>query len=278
MYYRVQSLKDALVLKQKKSEQLVFLGGGTEIRRLASSVIQRGVISLKDLKLDAIIRTDDQLSIGALTTFQQALDSPFTPPFLAEALRFCGSKTRRNMATIGGNIATSRDDSYLMSTLVAAKARVLLCNLSQNGKVVEENLPIREYHFFFDHFQDSLITAVVLNKPQRFVSSLRFAKTVQSPAALTISFGADISSASARDVRICAAIKGSNVVRLVELEEAISTAVYQSPSDVTSADLREVTFVDDITGSAAYKRYLVQIAVSELYGRCLQAIKAGGTV
>jgi CO/xanthine dehydrogenase FAD-binding subunit len=43
------------------------------------------------------------------------------------------------MATIGGNIALGRDDSYLMPALLAAKVRLLTAGLTEEGSIPRTN-------------------------------------------------------------------------------------------------------------------------------------------
>lgn len=270
------SPEEALHVKQEGGRGTEFLAGGTEINRLHSPVACERVVSLKNLHLDAISVIDDVVTIGALATFQSVLEHTGVPSYLREALSFCGSRTKRNMATIGGNVALCRDDSYLMPTLLAAKARLVLGDIVSDGTYAEEDIPIREYHAFREHFAESLILAIVLNKRERFVASSRFSRTLQSPAAVTVSFGADVSGASPHDVRICAAIKGSGVVRLVRIEEGVSSGRFPVPEDAGTQIAADSDFVDDTTGSAAYKRYLLGTAVSALHRRCLASVAKGG--
>lgn len=272
---QVKSPQEAVQAKHAFGNDGVFLAGGTEVNRLGSSVQGSRVISLKQVNLKSIESHGDVVSIGAMVTFQEAIDHPLIPGYIKEALRFCASRTRRNMATIGGNISLSRDDSYLLSTLVAAKARLILADITHDGVYNEEDVPIREYHAFREHFAGSLILKIVLNKPQRFVASSRFARTAQSPAAVTVSFGADISSGSAHDVRICAAVKGSGVSRLLQVEESVSNGQLAAPEDAATLVGADIAFIDDITGSATYKRYLLGTAVAELYRACLSAMDKG---
>ncbi|MDX9938495.1 MAG: FAD binding domain-containing protein [Sphaerochaetaceae bacterium] len=263
---------------QGAREDSAFLAGGTEILRLGSSVSRARMINLKGLGLDTISVENQSVTIGAMVTFQQALEHDAVPGYLKEALRFCASRTRRNMATIGGNIALVRDDSYLLPTLVAAKARLVLADLATDGSYVEENIPIREYHSFRDHFSGSLILGIILNKPQRFVASSRFSRTAQSPAAITVSFGADISSGEPHDVRICAAIKGSGVVRLLQVEQSVASGHYRNADDAVALAGADILFADDSTGSAGYKRYLLGTAVADLFRCCLAAMGKGESV
>lgn len=275
-FIRATSAEEALSASQQDIQATAFLAGGTEIQRLGSSVRCSRVVSLKNLGLDKISSEQKIVHIGATATYEQVLQSDVIPPYLKESVRFCGSMTRRSMATIGGNIALSRDDSYLLPTLIAAKARLVLADIANDGSYTEENIPIREYHSFREHFYGSLILGIVLNKPGRFVASARFARTMQSPAAITIAFGADISSGSPHDVRICAAVKGTGIVRLVEVESGVTDGHYQRPEDAATQAGSDIAFIDDITGSAAYKRYILGTAVSELYRSCLDAIGKGG--
>lgn len=277
-FIQAKSPKDALDAIQKAGAGAVFLAGGTEVNRLGSSVKCTRVVSLKHLGLDTIEESKGVVTIGSMVTFQQALDSAVVPAYFKDALRFCGSRTRRNMATIGGNVTLSRDDSYLLPTLIAAKARLVVGDITHEGKYNEEDVPIREYHAFREHFTGSLILRIVLNKPQRFVASSRFARTAQSPSAVTVSFGADLSSGTPHDVRICAAVKGSGISRLLQVEEGVSNGQYEAPEDAAIQAATDIAFIDDITGTAAYKRYLLGTVVSELYRACLGTKSKGGAV
>ncbi|MHC1692199.1 MAG: xanthine dehydrogenase family protein subunit M [Sphaerochaetaceae bacterium] len=271
------SKEKALELKMENSGGSMFLAGGTEINRLKSSVAPTSVVSLKNIGLDTLAMKDGLLHIGSGVTLQQLVDSPLVPAFIKDAAVFCGSRTRRNMATIGGNIALVRDDSYLMPTLVAAKARLVMAGYSKKSGYTEENIPIREYLSFKDHFADALILCIVLDKPNRFVASSRFAKTVQSPAAVTVSFGADILSGKPQDVRICAAVKNLGVIRFPGIEDKVAAQEFIQPEDVMNAIPDNLVFVDDITGTGVYKKYILGTAIERMYRTCLESCRKGGT-
>lgn len=275
-FLQASSLEEALRQKAENGPSSMFIAGGTEINRLGTSVHCSTVISLKKLGLNQIVKSGTSCTIGSCSTFQSLVESAEIPAYLKESARYCGSLQRRNMATIGGNVVLQRDDSYLMPTLVAAKARLLLANLDQDGALCEENIPIREYLGSKEHFADSLLLAVILNKPTRFVASLRFARTVQSPAAVTLALGADLSSGSAHDVRICAAVKGSGLFRLPEQEEAISNGTYEALDKELTFSIPSVQFVDDATGSQRYKRYMLGTGLAMLFRLCVESIGKGG--
>ena len=125
-----QSAKEAARLKGSNNKS-AYLAGGTEINRLGSTINARTLISIGRIEeLDGIREEDGAVLIGSMCTFQDIIESPLTPAYLKEACLFMGSRTKRNMATIGGNIALRRTDSYLYATLLACAAKLTLMNKS----------------------------------------------------------------------------------------------------------------------------------------------------
>ena len=100
---------------------------------------------------------------------------------LREAALFMASRTKRNMATIGGNIAAMRDDSYLLPVLYAVHAGLEV--LRSSGA---DSMPIDSYIEAEEAEKDMLITAVCVPKDIKVVSK-RYANTAQSHAVLTMS-------------------------------------------------------------------------------------------
>ncbi len=268
-YIKGESVQQALKEIQKGGSRAGFIAGGTEIQRLGSPLSYDKVVSLDSINLNTIQKDVHKVTIGAMATFTDILNSEVVPSYIKEAVRFCGSFTKRNMATIGGNIGAMRDDSYLIATLLAAKARINIKDISVDGEYSVENIPLREYHEFKDHFIGSLILSIELNRPKRVVYSERFARTQQSPAAITISFGTSIEEGALTDVRIFAAIRGTGIIRLKKVEDGIMERQFTDPDDVATVVNSEIAFVDDITGSASYKHYIVGSSVASMYKKCL---------
>lgn len=275
-FYVAKDAADALRRKRELDGKGMFLAGGTELNRLGTPLNAEELISIRHIGCNRIEEVDDGIRIGSCVTFQELIDSPIVPCWLKESAKYCNSRTKRNMATIGGNLAIGRDDSYLMPALLAAKARLLTAGLTEEGRYTEDELPIREYHAFLDHFSGTLILGVVLNKPHRFVATKRFSRTAQSHASVTVGFGAERDEAGRpSDVRIVAAVKGSGIQRFADIENSIEGDAYNSPEDVQFAVSAITKAVDDLAGSTTYKRYLTGVAVSDLYRMFLDS--TGGT-
>lgn len=275
-FIRGESIRQVLGILQKGRGATGIIAGGTEIMRLGSKAKYADLVSLKNLGLDSIKKEDGIVHIGAMTTFTELRNQNEIPPYLKEAAGFCAAFAKANMATIGGNVANLRDDSYLLPTLLAAKARLIIADLSVDGTYGEENIPLREYHEFMDHFADSLILAVELNRKDRIVFNRRYAKTAHSHAAVTVAFGFQIEENTLKEVRIVAAVKGTGIVRLKGVEQGIMDGRFIEPEDAATIIGNEVAFRSDVTGSASYKKYLLSSTVADLYRKGMALAENGG--
>lgn len=257
--------EDALKLKRNNLKS-VFYAGGTEINRLHSSVDAKTAISLAKLGLDTITDEGSHIRIGSMVTLQQLIESSLTPAWLKDAALYCGSFVRRNMATIGGNMAMCSDHSYLAPALLASRARLVTANITEEGSYNEDNIPIREYHAYHTHFSGTLLLALLISKDERFVKSLRFANTVQSQAAVTVGFGAIKNNEGVIDrARVFAAVKGSGMQRLNSVENAIEAGELTTKQDVQLAVGHAIEAKDDSTGSSSYKRYIASEGLAQLF-------------
>ena len=143
------------------------------------------------------------------------------------------SRTKRNMATIGGNVALRRTDSYLYATLLACHAKLdLMC---KDGAVIRKCTKC--YLENYKDYADMLIVSVLV-PTKAVVFSKRYANTVQSHAVLTVSVGL-----AEGKMRYAVAAKDTYLGLLPE---------------------NELVFKDDIYGSAEYKKYLLSVTIADL--------------
>ena len=255
-----QSAKEAARLKDSQAKS-AYLAGGTEINRLGSTINARTLISIGRVKeLDGIREEDDAVIIGSMCTFQDIIESPVTPAYLKEACLFMGSRTKRNMATIGGNIALRRTDSYLYATLLACAAKLTL--MGKSGKT--ETRCVCCYLHKFEEFKDLLITEIRVPKNAN-VQTKRYSNTVQSHAVLTVAVG-ETSLCEKSSLRIAVAAKNTALTRLDDISEAMEQ------KELTDEEIlklikenKELKFKKDIYGSPEYKRYLLAVTINDLY-------------
>jgi len=227
MIYHPNTLSEAVMLRKEHADTTAYLAGGTEVLRLHSPAEGKDLIDLTHFDLRSVEVKGDRLYIGALCTLQQIIECALVPDFIREAAAFCASFARRNSATVGGNIGARRQDSYLAAALTAAEATVYA--VTPHGE--EEKL-------LGDYFNTSckrLITHIILPKDcTGWVK--RFGRTSGAHAA------------------VIAAQSG----------EMYALSVSGSPLTFgkTPELYRDMTFTDDLTGSADYKRYLASTVFS----------------
>ncbi|MBQ6388253.1 MAG: FAD binding domain-containing protein [Mogibacterium sp.] len=242
-----------------KTATAAFLAGGTEVNRLGSDIAVKAdmLISLKKCSgLSDITEADGYITIGSMCTFQDLIESDTVPCYLKEAAHFMASRTKRNMATIGGNIASLRSDSYLIPTLMAVGAV-----LEMEGNNGSCRIGIAEY---VDRSEaDALITSVTVPKEIKVISR-RFANTAQSHAVLTMS-----AALTEEGIWLDGAVKNVGLLHFCDLEKA-----FREDPDISEEAIIEMVRVctglhtaDDMFGSDTYKRYLIAVTAYDLHKR-----------
>lgn len=218
----------------------VFLGGGTEINRLDSFVSASQIVVFK--APEAVISEDKglvRLPLG--TTFQMVVDSPVAPECLKEAALYMGSRQKREMASVAGNLYLHRDDSYMTSCLRAAEAQVQLNEV--------KTVDIEDYLARFDAYAGMIITCIMV-PAKADIAQKRIAVTVESHAVLT---------AAANAKAGFAAVKGTGLIKVdfstVQCEKCVMRVLKEG----------HVQFNDDIFGSAEYKEYLCRTVLFDLF-------------
>lgn len=221
--HRPQTAAEAVQIRRTSPDTTAYLAGGTDDLRLGGAAEGKELIDINALGFDTIEEKDGKLYIGARVTLQQLIDSELIPTFIQEAAKFCASFAKRNSATVGGNLALRRDDSYLAAAFCAAEATLI--GLGGKGEKVEA---------IYDYLTGTckcLIQYIVIDK-NREGWVKRFGNTSASHATLIAAESKGVYALS---------VKGSKL------------ACGNTP------DLYEtMEFCDDMTGSAEYKKYLAK--------------------
>ena len=223
--YHPKTAQEAVMLRKEKADTAVYFAGGTDDLRLGGAAEGKDLIDINGLDeaYDTITLQDGKVWIGSRCTLQQVLESAIVPEFIREAAGFCSSFARRNSATIGGNVALRRQDSYMAAALTAAQA--VLVSTTPHG---ESEKPIGEYL----QSQCKRFIRYIVVDADRPGTVRRFGNTSASHAALIAAQSKDIYALS---------VSGS------DFAYGNTPDLYQS-----------MTFTDDLTGSAEYKKYLAQ--------------------
>ena len=225
--HRPQTASEAVQLRYAKPDTTAYLAGGTDDLRLGGAAEGKELIDINALGFDTIEEKNGKIYIGARVTLQQLVESDLIPAFVKEAAKFCASFVKRNSATVGGNLALRRDDSYLAAALCAAEAKLIA--LTAKG---EKEEAVCEY---LQGKCKCLLEYIVIDK-DRDGWVKRFGNTSASHATLIAAESNGVYALS---------VKGSPL------------ACGNTP------DLYEtMEFCDDLAGSAEYKKYLASVVFS----------------
>ncbi len=222
--YHPQTKQEAVQLRVG-NENSAYLAGGTDDLRLNGAInSDTALIDINGLVEKGISDMGNGIiKVGALTTFQEMIDSPLVPEVIKTACRFNASYVKRNSSTVGGNIALKRDDSYLLALFIALGVTFESTTLHCEGTKSVEDYALSKCKRLIDYF-------LIDTKKKAWVKRFGLAST--SHAALI---------AAVCDGKYALSVKGS-------------APVWGESSDIW----KNAEYVSDITGSAEYKKYLAQ--------------------
>jgi len=127
-YRKAATLRDAFDAVSDSKGGAVFMAGGTDLLvKIKKGVVgPKRVIDMKGIpEMDGISVSDNQISIGALTTIRTLETSPEvrkSVPLLAGAAARLGSVQVRNRATLGGNLCNAAPSAETAPALLALDA------------------------------------------------------------------------------------------------------------------------------------------------------------
>lgn len=260
-YYRPASVNEALKLKAELGPGAHFLAGGTEVNNLHSRR-PSALIDLAALGLETLESTPEGLRIGAAVTFQQLLEHEGTPGFLKAAASQMTNRNIRNRATVGGQLATNRSCADLIPTLLAAEARVLLS---------DHELPLEEYL----KAPSGLILAIHVPATKRGFGLGNQTRTAADISIINAAVSAELDGQILVHPIVAVGGVAKHVVRLHSVESALHGHAVPAAQQVESLIAGAVQPIDDVRGSAAYKRHLASVlgqrALQAAVSHCLSA-------
>jgi CO/xanthine dehydrogenase FAD-binding subunit len=258
-----RSLPEALRLKAEHPGA-VPIHGGTDLmvelnfdRRRPDVLLNLDEVS----ELRGWSRTDGCLRLGAGLTYTEAMAEPLASlvPVLAQAARTVGSPQIRNRGTVGGNLGTASPAGDALPPLLVEGADVELVSTRRVRRV-----PVREFLVGPKRNalgQDELIAAVELRPsgaPQTFMKVGPRNAMVIAVCSLAV-----VADREREEVRASFGSAGPVPGLVVcPLDDAGTL-----PERVTAA----ASPIDDVRGTAAYRRHALGVLVHRALERCLAA-------
>jgi carbon-monoxide dehydrogenase medium subunit len=269
-YHAPTTLEETFELLATHGEDAHLMAGGTAlVLLLQQGLLQPGhVVGLNDVAALRGIRrlADGGLRIEALTTHRQAersADVQAFCPALAETFNHVATVRIRNQATIGGNLAHADPAQDPPPMLIALNGQAVV--VSRAG---ERRIPLDE--FFVDFFETALQPGEVLVAVEvpplaagTRVTYKKFLPRTQDDYA-TVSVAAALrmgQDGQCEDVRVALGAAATTPIHARRVEDALrGHRIDAAAIKEASALVRdEVDPLDDLRGSAAYKREMARV-------------------
>ena len=258
-----RSLDEALRLKAEQPDALP-IAGGTDLmvdlnfdRRRPETMLNLGEVA----ELRGWSREDGAVRLGAGLTYTEAMAEPLRSllPALAEASRTVGSPQIRNRGTLGGNLGTASPAGDALPPLLVEDAEVELAGAGGTRRVALEEFLVGPKRNALK--ADELIVAVLVRPsgaPQTFMKVGPRNAMVIAVCSLAVCVDQE------RGELRAAFGSAGPVPALVRAPLAEADGF---PALVASA----ASPIDDVRGTAAFRRHALRILAARGLERCLAA-------
>ena len=255
-FHRPQTVDEAVRLKETLGKRAVFLAGGTEVNSSSFAFPGEHVISLAELGLGGIRVTEAELVVGSFCTIAELTAEAGVPQCVQAAGLNMVNRNIRNVATIGGHLASSKSSGDLVPVLVALKA---VLDTASPGDTCA--VPVLEY---LELESKPLVTRVRIPRTnaQRQVAVGKYSRTANDISILTVAVALTRDGDCIRDPIVAAGGVARHVVRLEGVEGKLSGRDLPVREEVESWVAAEIAPVSDVRGSAEFKRYRAGVLVA----------------
>jgi carbon-monoxide dehydrogenase medium subunit len=252
--HRPQSLEEALALRAELGEDAALYAGGTELLL----AMKLGLLSYEHLidvkrlpELRGVSRGDGMLRIGAAVTHRELED---VAPLAAMERRVANVRVRA-AGTLGGNLAFAEPHADPPALLAALGARVELAGPAGPRELSIDDFVLGAYETALG--EDEILTAILV--PLGVPAVYEKFQVLERPA---------VGVAAARRAEGLALVVGAVDDRPVR----VAVDDEQDEDALCAAAMEAVDPVDDLSGSAEYKRHLTGVMVR----RALERLREEG--
>jgi len=284
-YLQPTSLAEALDLLQQYAGQARIVAGGTDVlvelqRGVKPTTTLIDISTLQDLKY--LRYESGYLYLGALATHNDVVASAACLQYalpLAQACWEVGAPQIRTRATVAGNLITASPANDTITPLMALNAEVVL--VSTEGERV---LPLHDFYVGMRRTvlkPNELLREIrvpTMTGDQRGLFLKLGLRRAQAIAVINIAFVLTLAGEDVRDARITMGCLAPTIVHARTAEaylkgKQLDAAVCEEAGRLANED---VTPIDDIRGSASYRRATLATLVAHGLQRLAAGMEAEG--
>jgi len=266
-YHEPRTWDEALASLREHGDDAAVLAGGTAYTLLLrQGLIRPGdVVGLRRIPDAARIAADAHggLSIGTMATHNAVVGSQTvrrTWPELADAASKVATVRVRNQATLGGSVAHADPASDAPVMLCALDAQVVV--IGANGR---RRVPVDE--LLVDTFTTSLAPDELIHSleipgrsPAARASYLKFTlRSVDDYATVSVAVLGEVIDGMLRGLRVYLGGVGPRPMRARAVESALDGQRAERIADAAALVRGEVDPIDDVRGTASYKREMSRV-------------------
>lgn len=268
-YARPSTLQEALTQFHEGGKSTRYVAGGADVARTLSSDVTT-LIDLCSLNLSSIEEGANGIVIGATATLSEVLENESVARVcggvIEEMMRKVGSPLLRNIATLGGTLASAHSWSDVIPLLLVLNTQVTV----YDGE--SRTLPLADLYALRGQLADSILTSVTIpaSVADDYAAFHKFSRTAYDIALLNCACYVHVDDNRCTEVRIAAGGTPRLGARLPRVEEtlrgeALSDEVIEKVARIAQ-DTTETA--NDKRASGEYRKQLVYAGVK----RCLQQI------
>ena len=256
------NLTDALETLASEPGRWRPFAGGTDLMVLleAGKLPAGQYLSLWGLpELRGIEVTDDEIVLGALTTYTEVLRSEALQaecPLMGRAAAETGGVATQNRGTIGGNIVNASPAADTPPALLVYDADIDLVSIRGVRRVSYDRFHLGYKHM--DLAPDEIVQSIRLSRGRGgWLHGWRKVGTRRAQAISKLCFAAalDLSGTAVRDIRIALGSVAPTVVRAAHAEAAMRGRAINAETIAASCDAlaRDISPIDDLRSTARYR-------------------------
>jgi len=254
-FHEPETVEDALRLRRELRGGACFLAGGTEVNNRKAREAPEHLVWLGRLGLGGITRREARVSIGAMATLQEILESEIVHPAIHQAALNHANRNIRNVATIGGHLGVCRSCADLIPVLLTLGARLRVATDAGEFERDLESWVLGE--------RDGIVLSVEVPDSQGDVRVAveNHSRTANDLSLVAAAVSFRIRAGRVRDAIVAVGGVARTVVRLRPVEAALQGRALPARDEIEALVAAHVDPITDIRGSAPFKRQLAATLV-----------------
>jgi aerobic carbon-monoxide dehydrogenase medium subunit len=284
--HQPDTVSEAATLRAHLGDGAAVYAGGSELLLVMKEGLGRWqhLIDVKAIPaLLEITEAADRLVIGAAVTHRTLERSPLLRArfhVLAEMEAQVANVRVRNVGTLGGNLCFAEPHSDPAPLLLCLEARLEVVGPSGERELGMEELIVGPYEVALEEGELLRAVRVPTTPAGRRAAYQKFQLRERPMLGLALALDLDGGGGQVRAARVAVGSASPTPRRSRNAEEILASASADADGrldDAAAALADDAELLDDLDGSAEYKRHLIRVLLRRAYDQVMDGAVARGT-